>query len=495
VLVNLDLGEVSYDYRVPGDPLSRLDAAVGDRVDALVRAHHHRRLRRVGWAHALAREDDWAGGEPPPRTGNAVEILIDGASFLPRLAMELERATDHVHIAGWYLSTQLALIREGDRRVLIDLLAELARRVDVRVLLWAGAPLPLFRPSRSDVRAVARRLEEAGVDVALDAKERPLHCHHEKIVVIDDRVATIGGIDLTVFWGDRYDPNAHPYRPGVGWHDAAALVGGPIVADIADHFRLRWEEVKRGPLPPSPEPAAAGEEEVQLAQTIPEKIYRAAPRGRFRILESYIGALAAAGRLVYLESQFLWSPELVEVLAEKLERPPSDDFRIVVLLPAHPDTGNDESRGQVGHLLDAADGSGRFLACALYSRDGDRSSLVYVHAKVAVVDDRWLTIGSANLNEHSLFNDTELNLVSRSPALARETRVRLWAEHLELPLETVREADPIELVDERWRPIAAEQLDRRRQGEPLTHRLVELPGVSRRSRRLLGPLQGLVVDG
>jgi phosphatidylserine/phosphatidylglycerophosphate/cardiolipin synthase-like enzyme len=242
-------------------------------------------------------------------------------------------------------------------------------------------------------------------------------------------------------------------------------------------------------------PERAGDEELQLVQTVPERVYRAAPRGRFRILESYVGALASATRLIYLESQFLWSPELVDLLADKIRRPPNDDFRIVVVLPAHPDSGNDESRGQVGRLLDCDDGSGRFLACSLYSRDGARSSLVYVHAKIGVVDDRWLTIGSANLNEHSLFNDTGVNLVSWNPTLARETRERLWAEHLELPLELVRAAEPTALVDERWRPLAVEQRHRRERGEPLTHRVVELPGASRRSRRLIGPLQGLVVDG
>jgi phosphatidylserine/phosphatidylglycerophosphate/cardiolipin synthase-like enzyme len=232
-----------------------------------------------------------------------------------------------------------------------------------------------------------------------------------------------------------------------------------------------------------------------LVQTIPEKVYKARPRGAFRILETYVRALRSAERLIYLESQFLWSPELVEILVEKLRQPPRDDFRIVAVLPSHPDSGNDDSRGQVGVLADADDGAGRFLACALYARNGSVREPIYVHAKIGIVDDRWLTIGSANLNEHSLFNDTEVNLVSCEPELARKTRERLWAEHLELTLEEVRGREAAELVDERWYPIAEEQLDRRNRGEPLTHRIVRLPGASRRSRRLLGPLQGLVVDG
>ena len=476
--------------------LARADANVGDGIEALVRAHHRRRLARAGWGTAFEPSPRlWTDGDPPPRRGNDVEILIDGASFLPLLAEELARAESHVHIAGWYVSTELALVREGERLVLFDLFAELARKVEVRVLLWAGAPLPLFRPTRGEVRDVAERLRGVGVVVALDSKERPLHCHHEKLVVVDDRVASVGGIDLTTFNGDRYDSSSHPWRPSLGWHDAGALVRGPVVADVADHFRLRWHEVTGRELPAPETPAKAGEHEVQLVQTIPEKVYRTWPRGEFRILESYVRAFHAAERLVYLESQFLWSTEVVEILVEKLRHPPRDDFRIVAVLPARADSGNDDSRGQVGVLADADGGAGRFLACALYAPNGSLREPIYVHAKIGIVDDRWLTIGSANLNEHSLFNDTEVNLVSCEPELARATRQRLWAEHLELALDEVRGHEVADLVDERWYPIAEEQLGRRNRGEPLTHRLVRLPGASRRSRRLLGPLQGLVVDG
>jgi phosphatidylserine/phosphatidylglycerophosphate/cardiolipin synthase-like enzyme len=115
-----------------------------------------------------------------------------------------------------------------------------------------------------------------------------------------------------------------------------------------------------------------------------------------------------------------------------------------------------------------------------------------VHAKIGIVDDEWLAIGSANLNEHSLFNDTEVDVVTCDAPLARATRLRLWEEHLE---RADVDGDPAQIVDELWRPIASEQLARRRAGSPLTHHLIELPGVSRRSRRLVGPLDALLVDG
>jgi phosphatidylserine/phosphatidylglycerophosphate/cardiolipin synthase-like enzyme len=136
-------------------------------------------------------------------------------------------------------------------------------------------------------------------------------------------------------------------------------------------------------------------------------------------------------------------------------------------------------------LARADDGAGRFLATTISARSGRLSGPLYVHAKIGIVDDAWLTIGSANLNEHSFFNDTEMNVVTCDPAVARETRLRLWAEHLERPLEQVS-GEPVGVIDGLWRPIAREQLERRKRGEPLTHRLQELPGVSRRSMGLLG---------
>jgi len=143
-------------------------------------------------------------------------------------------------------------------------------------------------------------------------------------------------------------------------------------------------------------------------------------------------------------------------------------------------------------LINADDGNERFLACTLYARTGPLRDLVYVHSKIGIVDDRWLTIGSANLNERSMFNDSEVNVVALDEALARRTRLGLWAEHLET--DDV-DGDPTRLVDELWRPRAKEQLEHLEHGRPLTHRLVMLPGVSRRARRISGVVQSRVYDG
>ena len=476
-------------------PLDVADGALGQLVERLTTSHHRRRLARVRWTTAIdPPPGGWAEGEPPPRQGNALSVLVDGAEAFRAMADAIENARSHVHVTGWHVTPDFALTRDGAPTILRRLLADVATRIPVRVLIWAGAPLPVLRPWRGDVRAIREQLVTGtGVQCALDARERPMHCHHEKTIVVDDRVAFVGGIDLTSFNGDRWDTPLHPPRGAIGWHDVAARITGPAVQDVARNFSMRWEATTGERLPAASAPTPTGDVELQLVRTVPDGMYRHLPKGEFRILESYLRGLRAAQRFAYLENQFLWSPEILAVLRDKLARPPTPDFRVVLVLPAKPDSGGDDTRGQLGTLVQADGDGGRLLACTLYAIGGEKDWPVYLHAKVGIVDDAWMTIGSANLNEHSLFNDTEMNLVTHDARLARQTRIRLWAEHLQRPIDEVA-GDPAAVIDMLWKPIAQKQAERRKRGERATHRLSMLPGISRRSRLLLGPLQGLVVD-
>jgi phosphatidylserine/phosphatidylglycerophosphate/cardiolipin synthase-like enzyme len=452
-----------------GTRLDFLDDKIGSGVERLVRDHHRRRLKRRKRLGSLEPPDDglWCAGDPPPRESNAVEVMVDGADALPRLEQDIANAQESVLLAGWMFTPSFRLSHGGP--TLRELLAD---ATNVRVLAWAGAPLPLFRPSRKEVAASREQLSKGTrIQMALDARERPMHCHHEKLAVIDGRVAYVGGIDLTSLGGDRLDTSDHPARGAVGWHDVAARVEGPLVADVANHIAARWREVT-GETVPAASPAGGGDITAQFVRTVPEHIYEFAHEGDFRILEAYVRALRSAERLIYLESQFLWAPEITAILREKLLDPPTPEFRMVILLPAHPNNGTDDTRGQLGELV-AADRDKRLLACSLYQPG--RVEQVYVHAKVGIVDDRWLCVGSANLNDHSLFNDTEACLITRDETLARETRLRLWREH----------ADRDDVDFDVLREIA----------ESGKHRLALLPHVSRRSRALLGPINGLLVDG
>jgi phosphatidylserine/phosphatidylglycerophosphate/cardiolipin synthase-like enzyme len=484
---------------MPSPKLARADRLAGELFDGAMAAHHRRRLRNLGHERSYDPPADgglWAAGDPPPRAGNAVDVLVDGAQALPEIERAIRGARRHVHIAGWSITPHFALTRDEPPVVLRELLADAAERVDVRVLMWAGAPPHTFAPDRGTVRAARDELTGGTkVRAACDSRSRALHCHHEKLVIVDDEVAFVGGIDLTQLGGDRYDTNAHPARGRLGWHDASSRLRGPAVADVAAHFAARWSEVAPDPppAPPAAPPAAAGDVDVQVVRTLPERQYDFLPRGDFRILEAYVRALRSAERLVYLESQFLWAPEVVDVLEAKLNDPPHDDFRVVVVLPSRANNGQEDTRGQLAILADADRGAHRFLAATISARTGRTVDRLYVHAKVGIVDDRWLTIGSANLNAHSLFNDSEMNIVTCDPGLARDTRLRLWAEHLERDESDVA-GDPASVFDELWRPIARDQLERVRRGDPRTHRLIELPPASRHVDRLLAPIDALLVD-
>ncbi|MGH2876467.1 MAG: phospholipase D-like domain-containing protein [Solirubrobacteraceae bacterium] len=480
--------------------MGRLDSAVGDGIEAVVSLKHRRRLRRLGWEHVYASRGPgvFAAGDPPPRPGCALEVLIDGANALPAIADALLKAKRYVHLTGWHLEPSFELIHGHSQSAIGVLLAELAERIDVRVLVWSGAPVPVFHPTRSEVsETLANLRRHTRIAAHADPRQHPVHCHHEKTVVIDGEVAFVGGIDLTDRAGDRYDLQAHPARRRTGWHDVATRMRGPAVADVDAHFAMRWRELTGESLPECPAPPPAGDTTLQVVRTVAEDMYGSMPHGEFRVLDSYLRVLRSARELIYIENQFLWEPEVVSILAGKLRDPPTDRFRIVVLLPVKANNGAEDTRGQVRVLIDADGGRKRILAATIRSlaASRDRADPLYVHAKVAVVDDRWLIVGSANLNAHSFYNDTEMCVVTDDAALARDTRVRLWAEHLELDEAQVTAASAASLVDEHWRPIANEQLERLRADEPPTHRLLELPGASRRSARLLGPLSGLMNDG
>ncbi len=478
--------------------IDHLDDLAGDRLERIVQGHHRRRLTKLGHRAVLepaaGPPDLWVPGPRRPRSGNAVEVLIDGDDALAAMYEAMLAATSHIHIAGWHLAPHFRMRRDEGTPSLKELLGRLAGQVDVRVLLWAGPPLPMFQPTRSAMKSVRAELTENGlVQCVLDARERTLHCHHEKVIVIDDEVAFVGGIDLSDLAGDRWDRTVHPPRGATGWHDVATKLRGPIVADVAQHFRDRWQEVAHVELPAPAVQPSAGQVTVQLLRTVPEQTYQFAERGEFSILDAYLRALRSAEHLIYLENQFLWSTEVVEVLIDKLRHPPRPDFRMVLVLPARPSNGADTTRGQLGRLLDADDDAGRLLPATINAHDGERVDGLYVHAKVGIIDDNWLTIGSANLNEHSLFNDTEVNILTMDPGLARSTRLRLWAEHLERYVSEI-DGDPATVVDTIWKPVADEQLERVRADLPPDRRVSRLAAVSRRTERLIGPIRGLLVD-
>jgi phosphatidylserine/phosphatidylglycerophosphate/cardiolipin synthase-like enzyme len=458
------------------DQLARRLFAVFDR-------RRHRLTLRRSAAHVAsnrsAREATWWGSEPiwypggtPPRQHNRVTPLVDGERYFAALAAALAQAQEYVYVVGWCVTPHIPLGR-GDpdeiiQKRLCALLDDVARRGTVRFLVWSGSPF-LLQPTVSTTRAAQQLLDReisGDFQCRLDETARFGHSHHQKAIVIDGQVAFVGGMDLTTFHGDRWDTNAHPLRVGPNWHDVQLQLQGEAVADVEQNFRQRWLAVGGDKALPHREPVVdpAWQTPAQIVRTIPSGRYDFSPLGEFGIHHAYTQLLRRARRLIYLESQYLWSHDVMDALIAAMNAPRSEPLRIVIVLPAYAYDGKWDNDHHVKVLRALDRGRGIVSVYSLYSSGVDIGTRpfiyrpTYVHAKVAIVDDEWLTVGSANLNARGMVTDSEINALVHDPAVARQLRIDLWAEHLGLPRDEVERADPIALVDDVWTQRGAESV-------------------------------------
>jgi phosphatidylserine/phosphatidylglycerophosphate/cardiolipin synthase-like enzyme len=203
---------------------------------------------------------------------------------------------------------------------------------------------------------------------------------------------------------------------------------------------------------PEPEPSPTGRHAVQVLRTYPARLrrYPFAPQGERSIAHAYRKAFARARKLIYIEDQYLWAPFVAELLAGALTASP--DLHVIAVVPRYPDKQGTSrwpslvGREQAIKVCSEAGGE-RF---AIYDVENHDGVPVYVHAKAVVIDDVWAMIGSDNLNRRSWTHDSELSCAvfdaaqdERDPSdpaglgdgarvFARNLRLRLWREHLDL---------------------------------------------------------------
>ena len=351
-----------------------------------------------------------------------------------------------------------------------------SKGVEVKALLWCSSEL--F--SHYDPKAAHEQLTQVGVTCILDDSARGILHHpaeslHQKITVVDGTRAFVGGIDPLIELNgnfDRWDMPPHhfstPLRGNLRdsdpypWHDAHVFIEGPAAADVELNFRQRWNDVverhhwdnqllvPEHPLPPPLE----SESLVQVARTIPQHTYSFDPEeGIQGIAQLYAHALSNAQDFVYLENQYFWlhayygidmpllgtdSPDMernIRALGAALQR----GATVAIVLPDHPNAGRAFTDGGLARLREEAPeaaAQGRIqtfcLATSTNIHGDEHYRPVYVHAKVAIIDDLWSTVGSANLNNRGMRDDTEMNVATLDAELARGLRVMLWAEHLGL---------------------------------------------------------------
>lgn len=390
-----------------------------------------------------------------------------------------------------------------------------SKGVVVKVLLWACPEI--F--SHYSPKTAHEELTGVGVHCLLDDSAsrlpHPSESLHQKITIIDSAYAFVGGIDPLIELSgdfDRWDTPWHAFASALRsnpkdadphtWHDAHALIVGSAARDVEFNFYQRWNEtVTRQKLNVSllvPEPVRAEldpstQSLVQIARTIPVETYHFAPKEGIRgIAQMYANVLSSVQGFVYLENQYFWlhafmgidigdfgpaNPEMehnLRVLAESLERGAS----VALVLPDHPNVGRAFTDIGLNHLrvqAPNANAAGRIQAFCLANsmqKDGEvHYRPVYVHAKVAIIDDAWTTIGSANLNNRGMRDDAEINVAVLDGNFARNLRILLWAEHLGLLNED--EQFIVSRYVSRWPQHPSANQRAQVLWEDLTHRLGE----------------------
>jgi phosphatidylserine/phosphatidylglycerophosphate/cardiolipin synthase-like enzyme len=415
--------------------------------------------------------------------GNLVRPLIHGVTYFEELYHRVSQmhAGDLLMFVDWRGDHDEQLTSRPGTEV-GRVFAEAARRgVDVRGLIWRSH-WDRLAFSATENRRLGEQINAAGGRCLLDMRVRTGGSHHQKFVVLrhPDRpeldIAFLGGIDLCHGRRDdeahRGDPQAQPMAAVYGsrppWHDVQLAISGPAVGDVETVFRERWEDPRA--LDPSPlrwraararvdqaratalppqlaDPAPEGPHPVQLLRTYPRRAggYEFASRGERSVARGYTKTVSLARKLIYLEDQYLWSPEVAALFAAALRRNPG--LHLIAVLPNVPDQDGRLSKPPnligreraIATLREAAPGR-----VAFYWPQSPGEVPVYVHAKVCVIDDQWACVGSDNFNRRSWTHDSEVGAAVCDPGYARELRLSLAREHLERPGSVDDLVDPLE---------------------------------------------------
>jgi len=398
-----------------------------------------------------------------------VSFIVDGADYFAAFRAAARRARQSIFIVGWDIDSRIRLVPDGAGdglpEALGDFLHGLLRRtrgLQVYVLDWDFAmlvaegrePRPVYSRGWTRHRRLHFHLDSA----------HPLGAsHHQKIVVIDDALAFVGGLDLTHC---RWDTSAHPAhdprrrhpdgKPCMPFHDLMMAVDGAAAGALGRLVRERWQRATGHSIDPGPSAAdpqlwpealSVDLRDVDVAVARTEPAYRQWPQVQ-EIKQLYLDGIAAASRHLYFENQYFSAAAVAEAIERRLQEPQGPD---VVLVSRCRDAGwLEEStmgvlRARLHRRLRAADRHGHYGAFHPVVPDLD-DGYVNVHSKLLIVDDELVTIGSANLNNRSMGFDTECNLAieaagdARIREAIRGLRHRLLAEHLGSSVQAVASA-------------------------------------------------------
>ena len=389
-------------------------------------------------------------------------VIVDCAEYFRWIREAMLNAECRILLIGWDFDTRIDLTvrepgkkrRRGDPPDRVgDFVPWLVKRrpgLQVRVLKWNFGAMKMFFRGRMPLDLL-RWWMTPGIDFKLDSMH-PLGCsHHQKIVVIDDKFAVCGGIDMT---GDRWDtpehleddprrrrPNGKPYGP---WHDMTMAMEGEVARFLGDYGRERWVQAGGEPMEPCPRIEGSPwpidlvpeHQDVEIGLSRTRAAYEDIAESR-EIEALFVEQIARAKRLIYAESQYFASRVVAEAMALRLSQP--DPPEIVIVNPVTADgwleqTAMDGARIRLIAAIRESDVAQKF---SIWCPFGAKGTPIYVHAKLMIVDDEIVRIGSANFNNRSMGLDSEFDVFidagrqgseSAGPAITA-LRHKLLAEH------------------------------------------------------------------
>lgn len=400
-------------------------------------------------------------------------VVVDAADYFAHMQEAMLAARQRIFLIGWDFDTRIHLthgrrwwqrpFRRGHPRRLGSFIGWIVRKnrgVEVRVLKWSVTVIQ-FIMRGTMTWDLLRWVRHKRISFKFDTAH-PIGCsHHQKIAVLDDRLAVCGGIDMTdKRWDTRqhkeHDPrrrgiHRHPYTP---WHDATMMMEGEVAGALSELGEERWERAGGEKIPsiqpahdslwPEKLPVQFEDVEIGIARTRAE--YNGCEAVN-EIEKLFLRHIREAKRFIYAESQYFASRKVAEAIVARMQEP--DPPEIAIVHPAHADgwleqQAMDHTRAALVRTIDAADARDRFSLWMPYVGE----TAIYVHAKLMIVDDAILSIGSANLNNRSLGLDSECNVFIDSTRPANRhaaaaiaaLRYSLLAEHLGLEEPAVAEA-------------------------------------------------------
>jgi phospholipase D1/2 len=405
-------------------------------------------------------------------------LLVDGDDYYRTFYEACQHAERYIMLAGWQFDTDAELLRGKDADgaplpvtllKFLDALCE--RKKDLRIYMLAWDFHAVFSLEREWMQQLRFNwTTNERLHFVFDANHAEQGSHHQKFVVIDGRLSFLGGLDLCDHrWDDRKHVLPNPLRMSRGaphrpFHDMQAyLVGAPVGVELAKLFTCRWEAAGGAPIevPDASSTKAFAAFAPRGALGLATRniaLSRTDPSGRpsqsegcHEICDLYQDAIAGARSLIYIETQYFSSRVIGDALAKRLAEKDGSTLDVVLVLNMEAETFKEEvavglaQAKVISDLRKAAVGTTHRLGI-YYSvphmddmEEGgeEPTRATYIHSKLMIVDDRFLTIGSANLTNRSTSIDTELNMSveteSAADALGRSiARIRqnLLAEHL-----------------------------------------------------------------